>query len=78
MNAQTQTLTLFQKARHSSEGWNPVTQSHSREAGMTFLQAGYNRHALNIPATPSWIPAFAGMTVGAHDVATAHTDNGTP
>ena len=41
------------------EGWNPVTQPHSRVAGMTSLQAGDDRHALNTPASPPWIPAFA-------------------
>ena len=35
-------------------GRNPVTQLHSREAGMTFsVQASHNRHALNPPASPS-------------------------
>ena len=53
MNAQTQTWTLSSQPRHSSEGWNPVTQLHSRAAGMTFsLQAGDDRHALNTPASP--------------------------
>ena len=60
MNAQTQTLAKSLPPRHSSAGWNPVTQLHSREAGMTFsLQAGQGLHALNTPASPSWIPAFA-------------------
>ena len=29
------------------------------------LQAGLSRHVFNILASPSWIPAFAGMTMGA-------------
>ena len=78
MNAQTQTLTPSLNPRHSSEGWNPVTQLHSREAGMTFLQAGDGRHVLNTPASPPWIPAFAGMTTGVYDVAMARAGNGTP
>ena len=77
MNAHTQTLTPSLNARHSSEGWNPVAQPHSREAGMTFSQAANNRPALGIPATPPWIAAFAGMTAGANSVMMAHTDNGT-
>ena len=78
MNAQTQTRTPSSQPRHSSEGWNPVTQSHSREAGMTSSQAGHGLHAPDTPASPSWIPAFAGMTVGVYDVTAAHTGNGTP
>ena len=62
MNAQAQTLTSSLNPRHSGAGRNPVTQSHSREAGMPFLQAGDDRHVLNTPASPSWIPAFAEMT----------------
>ena len=48
------------------------------------VQVGDDRHTLNILASPSWIPAFAGMTVGArndggaHGVTMAYTDNGTP
>ena len=61
MNAHTQTPTPSSQPRHSGGGRNPVTQSHSREAGMpSSVQAGHNRYALNTPASPSWIPAFAG------------------
>ena len=56
--------------RHSGAGRNPVVYtSHYRKAGMTtealFRQADRNRNRPNIPASFSWIPAFAGMTVGA-------------
>ena len=78
MNAQTQTRTLSLNARHSGAGRNPVAQLHSREAGMTSSQAGHGLHAPDTPASPSWIPAFAGMTVGVYDVTAAHTGNGTP
>ena len=66
MNAQTRTLTPSLNARHSSEGWNPVTQPHSREAGMPFLQAGDDRHVPDIPATPLWIPRPSFQARGYH------------
>ena len=39
------------------------------------VQAGHNRHAPDTPASPSWIPAFAGMTVGARNDEWARNDD---
>ena len=61
----------FPALRHSSESWNPVVFTlHSRLGGNdhSFWPAGAGskgRGSFTIPASPSWIPAFAGMTTGA-------------